>query len=259
MMLRLYVTDYSPWSEMARWSLDIQGIPYATSPTVPVVGAPGMRLRTRRFIGPVVAPLAVKGSESYEGPWAIAKFGACRSLKPIIPLDAPSVVERWYERADRMLQAGRVLTLDRVRGNDDALREYLPRPAARLRRVGPALGRSGAALLLRRAPLRSEDARGALRADLLRLRTGLAQGDGGFLVDGRLTFADLAMGCALQFVEPVSERWVRLGEANRPLWRDAELADEFTDLVQWRDGLYEGWRQSSLKSTVRPAESRPQA
>lgn len=252
MTLRLYITHYSPWSELARWSLDVQGIPYEPVPIMPVVGSAGLRVRARRLRGALRAPIAVKDGQVFRDSFAIASFGASRSLCPVVlPADRPAI-ERWAERSERMLQAGRLLTVARVRSDDAAVREYLPRPAARLRRVGSALGRRGASWLLRHGDkaLDHRDARDILRDDLARLRAALNASSTDFLVADRLTYADLAAACALQFVEPVSDRWFRLGPASRPLWRDPELAAEFADLVVWRDALYAEYRDRRANSAA---------
>jgi len=249
MMLRLYVTPFSPQSEMARWALDAQGIPYVTVATVPIVGSPGLRLRVRKLRGEVRAPIAVKDGEVLGDAFAIARFGARKSLCSIVPTARLPAIGRWVERSDRMVRAGRLLTLERVRGDDSALREFVPKPVARLRRVGRAVGQGGAAWLQRRESrqLGGASPREALADDLSRLREALAGGD--HLIDGAFSYADIAAACALQFVCPVGERWVRLGEANRPLWRDPDLAQTFADLCDWRDRLFERHREGRA---VRP-------
>lgn len=260
MMLRLYVTPHSPWAEIARWSLDIQGIPYVAVATLPVVGSPDLRLRTRRLRGLVAGPVAIKDGEVLSGPFAIARFGSRKSLTPIVTAQQLPAIGRWSERAERMLQAGRILATERVRGDDAALRELLPPPAAKLRRVGGALGRGGATWLLRRARTEAEsgDPRAMLRADLDRARDALAAGSG-HVVPGGLTYADLALAGALQFIEPVSERYLRLGEANRRAWRDPELADQYGDLIAWRDRLYDAHRESRAPRAPTPVVAQPRA
>lgn len=245
MTLRLYVTPYSPWSEMARWALEVQGVPYQSIAMTPIVGSPGARLRSRRLRGPLRGPLAVKDGAVLSSPLAIARYGADRSLHPILTAESAIEIERWASRADRMLQAGRVRTIERVRGSAEAVREYLPAPAARLRKVGAMLGCRGARLLTRRLPpsLREESPLEVLRGDLDRLREGIQ--DRTYLVADRFSFADIAAACALQFVEPAGERWFRLGDASRPLWRDPELVDDYRDLLDWRDQIYALHREAT--------------
>ncbi|TVQ89205.1 MAG: glutathione S-transferase family protein [Deltaproteobacteria bacterium] len=245
MTLRLYVAPYSPWSEMARWALEAQGVPFQSITMTPIFGSPGARLRTRRLRGPLRSPVAVKDGRVLSTALDIARFGSERSLHPLLCERSFPEVQRWSSRADRMLQAGRVRTIERVRGSQDAVREYLPAPAARLRKVGGMLGCRGARLLTRKLPPTLQDQRPiqVLRDDLERLRAALEGRT--YLVNDSFTFADIAAACALQFVEPASERWFRLGEASRPLWRDPELADDFADLLAWRDRIYALHREAT--------------
>lgn len=250
-MLRLYVTPFSPHSEMARWALEAQGIPYETVPTVPLVGTPALRLRVRKLRGEFRSPVAVKDGEVLPDAFAIARFGAHKSLCSIVPIRQLPEIGRWVERTDRMVRSGRLLTLDRVRADDAALREFVPRPVARLRRVGRAVGQRGAAWLHRRETRQfgENSPRDALRGDLERLRGVL--GASRYLVQDTFSYADIAAACALQFVSPVGERWIRLGDANRAAWRDPSLADEFPDLLAWRDRLFEQHREG--RATPLPA------
>lgn len=244
-MLRLYVTPFSPRSEMAKWALDAQGIPYETAGSLPVVGSPDLRLRARRLRGALSGPIAVKDGETCVGPLEVARFGARRSLTPIVPVAHLPAIARWADRADRMLRAGRLLALDRVRSDDAALRDLVP-PAAPLRRVAPALGRGGATLWLRRAQaadLEVAAPRERLTADLDRIREAVNASDDGYLVGGAFSFADIAIACALELVEPVGGRFARLGDGARRAWRDPALADAYADLLSWRDRTFERHRE----------------
>jgi glutathione S-transferase len=53
------------------------------------------------------------------------------------------------------------------------------------------------------------------------------------------------MAVMLQFVEPVSDRFIPLDPRTRRAWQDPVLAREYTDLLEWRDGLYERHRLRS--------------
>lgn len=251
MMLRLYAIPYSPWSEKARWSLDVQGIPYDTVPYAPLVGEPALRLRLRKLRGRVTVPVAVYNGTVLDDSLDIARFGARRSLTPLVPGECLHEIERWNAISEHMLAAGRIRTTGRVMRDDDAVREFVPRPVAKLRRVGRAVGRRGAKRLLKKYgdEVRDEPL-AVIRDGLESLRSGLAAAGGDHLVADTLTYADITMAVGLQFVEPVAERWVRLGPTVRPLWGEPDLAAEFADVLAWRDRVYEGFRAASREAVV---------
>lgn len=74
-----------------------------------------------------------------------------------------------------------------------------------------------------------------LRAGLDALRAALA---GGEYLLGSFSYVDIAMATLLQGVEPVADRYLRLGPATRATWTRTELAREYADLLRWRDELY---------------------
>jgi glutathione S-transferase len=56
------------------------------------------------------------------------------------------------------------------------------------------------------------------------------------------SYADIAYAVALQSIRPVADRWLPLGAATRTLWTVPALAEEFADLLAWRDDVYQSWR-----------------
>lgn len=253
MMLRLYVIPHSPWSEKARWALDVQGVPYQLVPHVPVVGGPALRLRTRsKLRGPLTLPVALHNGQVLGDSYEIARFGSQRSTTPLVPAGHESEIARYNRLSEQLLAAGRVMATRRVAADAEAIREYVPAPVAKLRRVGPAIGRTGARRLLRKyAHVLPGHPPLVLRDGLLQLREALDEVPGDHLVGDTLTYADVAMAVVLQFVEPVSDRYVRLRPATRREWRDAELAEEFSDLVAWRDRIYAAFRDADPATRAR--------
>jgi glutathione S-transferase len=256
MMLRLYSIPYSPWSEKARWALDAQAIPYITVPYMPVVGEPALRLRLRRLRGRVTVPVLVHNGKPVGDSFDIARFGSRRSLTPLVPGEHLAEIERWNGISERMLAAGRLRTTARMLSDGEAMREYVPGSVRKLRRVGGVVGRTGARRLLRKYgdEVGDADLVQVQRDGLLALREGLAAARGDHLVAGRFTYADITMAVGLQFVAPVSERWVRLGVPARPHWSEPELAQEFEDLLAWRDRMYEAFRARTPAEALRAAE-----
>ena len=50
--------------------------------------------------------------------------------------------------------------------------------------------------------------------------------------------ADIAVATALQLVQPASADFVQAAQFVRPMQRDPEVANEYADLLEWRDWLY---------------------
>jgi glutathione S-transferase len=46
----------------------------------------------------------------------------------------------------------------------------------------------------------------------------------------------------LQFVTPVSDQYINIGDQQRKTMGNIELAKDFKDLIDWRDRLYEKHR-----------------
>jgi glutathione S-transferase len=87
-----------------------------------------------------------------------------------------------------------------------------------------------------------EQHRDNLRATLDTMRAALASGRGSpkTLLD-TFTFADIACAQILGFVSPPSFG-LKLGKASRRGFTDRALAQEYADLIAWRDALYEAYR-----------------
>ena len=82
--------------------------------------------------------------------------------------------------------------------------------------------------------------RAAVRALLVELRSALG---GRPYLTGSFSYADIVMASALQGVSPVADEHIPLGPATRAVWTQPALAAEFSDLVAWRDHLYQRHRR----------------
>ena len=60
---------------------------------------------------------------------------------------------------------------------------------------------------------------------------------------GEFSYADIAMAVVLHFVVPPADEYVSMGPATRQCWTTPALADEFRDLIYWRDQLYADHRR----------------
>ncbi len=246
-MVTLYTISYSPWSEKARWALDASHIAYREAVFVPMLGEPGLRLRSRRWRGRMSAPFLLDGDDSVVDSFAIARWAARRSKTcSLLPPEHMNAIVAWNTRSERFLEAVRILVTRAVAANDEAASELVPRPLNRLGPLTRLLAKTGSRYLRWKYHFTLEHAgaaRDLIRRECLHLRHHL-NGRESPLVGGAFSFADIAMAAALQGVTPVSQRHWPLGDRTRRCWRpDKDLAEDFVDLAGWRDGIYEAYRR----------------
>lgn len=232
---------YSPWTERARWALDVRGVAYEKRLYSPLLGEPALRRKLGRWRGVVSVPVLTDDDGNVIGDSiAIARWANERGSGPdLFPAELDGAIAKLIEVADRGLGAGRALSLIRLLRDDEGLLEMVPRA---LRRVpgARALSAAGVKRTLRKyRGLRDETAARAELASVLdEVRGALA---GPTLLGGRFTFADIAVAQALAFVEPPAFG-LKLGAATRRSFCDDVLRERYRDLVEWRDALYETYR-----------------
>jgi glutathione S-transferase len=249
-MTQLVGIPYSPWSEKARWALEARHVPYERVVYAPLVGELPMRRRTGNWTGRVSVPVLFdEAGRAIPDSLAIARWADQRGQGPeLFPKELEADILRHVELSERALDAGRCLSLHRMLKDDDALREMVPKP---LRGVLGGVGPKVAALGIRRTLSKY----GAHRVDVKTHETNLiaalealraalasapAAGEPKTLM-GRFTFADIAMTQALGFVEP-PKFGLRIGTASRRTFTDPVLRERFSDLISWRDAVYEVYR-----------------
>lgn len=241
MTATLVQIGYSPWSEKARWALDHHRVRYRRIEYLVMIGEPVLRLRLRKRQGPATVPVLIDRDQTFPDSWTIARHAeAVGSGAPLFPADAFERIRDLDARSERMLAAGRARTTARTLASPAALREALPPP---LRVLGPAglpLAKLGARFLQTKYATDAatlEEHRRTLEEELAGLQEALRGRD--HLVGERLTYADISVASALQFVAPIALRGAgRLGEATRATWSEPDLARAFADVISWRDRLY---------------------
>ena len=74
-MNELLGLPYSPWSEKARWALDVRKVPYRYRVYQPLIGELELRIKMRRLRGPVTVPLLIdERGRVYDDSTDIARF-----------------------------------------------------------------------------------------------------------------------------------------------------------------------------------------
>lgn len=232
--------SFSPWSERARFALDHHGIDYREEVYVPLIGELGLRLRTGVYRGRLSVPVLFHDGRTLRDSVDIARYAdGLGSGTPLFPADAEAELSRYVELTNVLLDAGRVLGVPKMARSPEARRETLPGfiPAP-LRAVMAPIAGVGMSYVSRKYRLDTqgaEEARAAMRRVLEQLRAGLQGRD--TLLSG-FTFADLSAAVALGVVKPVEHPRLAMGPGLRAAFTDPALAEEFSDLMAWRDRVY---------------------
>ena len=233
MPAQFHAVSYSPWSEKARWALDHHQVDYEEKNYVPLISEPAMRARLGRWTGKVSVPVYIDGKMKLTESLAIAKHADAIGAAP--SLFGSGQEDRWDARADEAMSAGRGRTARALVADPEAQREALVGLVPKRLR-GPLRGvaRAAASNLLTKYPPAPES---RVREALADWRDALG---GRATLGARFGFADIAMAQVLEFVAPHPR--VRRGRATLRAWTDPVLAEEFSDLVAWRDALYAAFR-----------------
>jgi len=246
-MTTLYHIDVSPWSEKARWALDLNGIDYRKVSYNPLTTPLVMRLKTGNFFENVTLPVLVDGKARIMDSFDIAQWASENGkMKSLFPENEFVAIVQWNRLSEEGLSAGRALALSRLAQNRKAKFEQLPFdvPAPLQPLFMPLIENRLKAFGNRYKFSFNHPQR--YRADLDDVLEGLSRvlNDKGNYVLGEFTFADIAMAQVLQFVSPVSNRYIAVPEGLKACMQDPELAEKYSDLIAWRDNLYQKHRRA---------------
>ena len=242
-MNRLIALSYSPWSEKARWALLHHRIAFVESAFVPMLGAPLLRLRTRKFSGRITVPALLTEAGVFMDSWDIARFAEAQSqgrTEPLFPAALLEAIAEYTARGERLMEAGRALSTRRIADDPEAQVEALPDflGEGTLRNISRPVARLGVRYFNQKYDLGAgteAERTESMRNELLAFRAGLGGSDTLF---GPFTFAEIAMTQALQFVRPIEEgggRRPHMKPATRRCFTHEALAAGFEDLLAWRD------------------------
>ena len=225
--------SFSPWTKKARWALEHCDLAYGYEEYTPILSEPALRRRLKRWAGTVSVPVLFVEREVFHGSWEIARYADRRAGDGRLgDFDA---IAPWSDLSEAALAEGRTRVLRCILGDERALEESLPAfvPGV-FRRPLRFLSRDVVRRLDRKYAHLSRP--GALRDALDRAREGLSRSDGDYLL-GRFSYADICTAAVLEVVSPIARAFPPLGPATRSCWNDSALADEFRDLLSWRDRL----------------------
>lgn len=246
MSIRLVALWYSPWSLAARWALEHHRIDYRYTEYLPMMGELWLRMRTGRWRGgkvSVPALLVGKNAGGSAGPLvdslAIARYAEAHGSGPtLFPDGADGDITAWNQRAQTLLACGRILTTRLIAERPAALRESTPKSLRKLP-GSLALARRAARFIAGKYPIDKPDDAilDDMRACLRAYREALTGRD--YLIGDGLSYADMIAGVSLQVVCPQAHEFLPMGQATRASWTRPQLAEEFSDLLTWRDQLFE--------------------
>jgi len=237
---RLFGMSYSPWTEKARWALDHHQLAYTFVEHTPLIDEIALRVRTRKLRGAISVPTLLAEREVVMGSLAIARWADARATHDA--LEQPSeraAVDRWNAHCERACDAGRALVTLRMRTTPGALEEAVPSFIPTLLRK--TVGQIGARFIARKytVALDAEAAHEAALVEILSaIRAALAAGAGQFLLGDRFTLADIIAACAVNVVVPVGAQYVPIGPRTREAWTRNAVAQQYADVIAWRDALY---------------------
>lgn len=236
---RLISISFSPWSIAARWALEHHGISYRNTDYLPMIGAPWLRLKTRRFSGKVTVPVLLADADVLMESLAIAQYAEQHgSGASLFPTDAEREIETWNGNAQELAAAGRIPVSEAMRDSDGALREALPRSLRKLP-GSLALARKATQYILDKyADVTDVDSIDDIQRRLLSTLQDAIDGND-YLVGGQFSYADIVTASCLQAIKPPAREYIRLGPETRACWTQPELAEAFAPVFAWRDRIYE--------------------
>ncbi|MBT4519499.1 MAG: glutathione S-transferase [Halieaceae bacterium] len=233
----LYCIDYSPWSEKAKWALDFHNIKYRKIPYSPLMAAPALKFKVRKKVrlrNKLTVPILIDGNDIYADSFDVARYSE-RSGQSEQLFPAPHVerIKKLDGLSERLLNLLRAEVFARMEEIPEAKLEKLAKMPDNARRVSLMIFDVIVKYLVRKYPtdngesirLLLEDIRGEVN-------------DRPYILDS-FSYADITLAQPLQFISPVKDEYVKLGKFQRKTMEDNELADEFSDLLAWRDKLYE--------------------
>jgi glutathione S-transferase len=240
---------YSPWSERARWALDHHGLVYRLVQHEPFLG----ERRLRKLVGPRVerptVPVLVAPGEVLRDSWDIARYAdTLGGADKLIPAALEGAIRELAELAERTMVETRGLVTAALLASNGALDENAPRSVPKaLRPLFRPLVRYGTHWFARKYTLELSDLETQRRTLARTLATFRERyGDRPYLFE-RFSYGDILFCSLLQAVKPVDDRYIRLGPAERIVWTQPALAEEFSDLIRRRDDLYAAHRGSRKK------------
>jgi glutathione S-transferase len=234
----LYGLSVSPWSERARWALEHHDLAYAYHEHVPMIGE--LLLRRKAGVKKATVPLLADGDLVVMGSVPIARHAdKVGRGEPLFPRGKDAEIDRWVEKAERMMEVGRAWLTRRLLANKATQAEALPSfvPGILRGAFAPSAAMAVRFIAKKHAVPENVDAevQRTLRPLLQELGKAVRE-SGSYLVGSSFSAADLVLAATIHIVRP-HER-AKLGPLTREAWTNDALVADFGDLLEWRDAIY---------------------
>lgn len=239
----LHALSYSPWSEKARWALQHHKLAFIEKEHSPLFGEALLRWRTWLKQRPLTVPILQTPERAIQDSYQIARF-ADQVGQGATLISDEAAVEPWNALSDKLMCHGRALLLHRLEQHPAAVVESMPRliPSLLHKPMRPMFQQVGLWFFRSKYQISADQSQHqqAMIEGLERFQQHMA--DHRETVLDQFSFADIAMACVLQMIQPVADAFLSIGPATRKAWTDPSLAAHFSDLITWRDALYRAYR-----------------
>lgn len=231
--LLLIGESFSPWTKKARWAMEYCDLDYNYQEFTPTLSEPGLRWRLKQIKGSVSVPVLFTEQQVIKDSWNIACYANEKAGDN--RLGNMDELSSWNDLSEDALAQGRTRVLRSIVNNNDALEESLPSFVPKLLR--------GPMRFMARDTVKRLDRQYAhlLKADSLvkaldSTREALAK-SGNDYITGNFSYADITMATVLEVIHPIAKVEPPLGPETQKTWIDPSLAEEYADLIEWRDRL----------------------
>lgn len=238
--MKLYHLPVSPWSERARWSLYWNGIQHQSTEHLVLIGELSLRSARRTLGQKITAPSMVLDDGSWlTDSWEIARWADTEAQGRFFR-GQHKVIEGLQAHAERFLTLLRPVVLERMVRAPKALEESLPGifPSA-LHRPLRLVGALGVRYLLQkyeRPTVKEHEI-----FDLFDCFRKALQDRDTVLEDG-FSYGDILIATALQMIKPAPQSLYPIGQATRDAWTLHAYCEGASDLLEWRDRVYQAYR-----------------
>ncbi|OUR89577.1 hypothetical protein A9Q81_21275 [Gammaproteobacteria bacterium 42_54_T18] len=245
-MSTLFGLSVSPWSEKTRWALDYANAHYQYQEFTPMISNLGVRIKSKRFFNRISVPLLIDGDSVFSDSFSIAKHANTHSKKDsLFPQEKCDEIDHWNSISEQTLEAGRALVVINMQSNREAclksLPPFFPEP---IKPLMLPVAKSGLFYLKKKYDVSEKNVRRyeqIIEDNLQKLQKALADNPQYLL--GSFTYADICMAVTLQVIKPIQNRHVMLDSATEQCWKNEALAEKFSDLIAWRDDIYQQYRR----------------
>jgi len=239
----------SPWSERARWALDYSGITYDKIIFTPLISTARARYLSQNFTHKLTVPIAIDVSMNNDKVMRDSldialhanskRLDHCLNLFPAKHLNE---IKEWNQFSERLLDILRVRANPRMMASRELQLNNLPPVLPNvIKPLFLPLSRYALHYFNKKYPLQPGNHKLTLTNGLKKIRATLEKSGGEYIFE-QFSYADITTAAIFQAISPVENRFVKLDNATRKCWKDQELSDEFGDLIEWRDKLYQKHR-----------------